>query len=116
MLRFLIGAVTGFAAGLAVAMLTGGKSSDELRAELERFRDEIQKRDKDALSGHLEERFKELQGGLEERLSAISDAASSMARDVAGKAQQKADDAGAAAKDAASDAADAVEDLTKDDA
>jgi gas vesicle protein len=93
-LRFLIGVITGFAVGLAVATLTGGKSSDELRAEFERFRGEIQKRDMDALGSHLEERFKELQGGLDERLSAIGEAANSMARDAAAKAQETVEAAG----------------------
>jgi gas vesicle protein len=115
-MRFLIGVIAGFAAGMAAATLTGGKSSDEIRAEFDRFRDEIQKRDMDALGNHLEERFKELQGGLDERLSAISEAVGSAARDASAKAQDKADaassKAGAASSKAAA-AADAVEEATK---
>jgi gas vesicle protein len=108
-MRFLIGVITGFAAGMAAATLTGGKSSDEIRAEFDRFRDEIQKRDMDALGGHLEERFKELQSGLDERLTAISEAAGSVARDASAKAQEKAD----AASSKAADAAEAAKDATK---
>lgn len=110
-MRFLIGVIAGFAAGMAAATLTGGKSSDELRAEFERFRNEIQKRDVDALGSHLEERFKELQAGLDERLSAISEAAASMARDTSAKAEGKA----GAAKAKAADAAEAAEGAAKAD-
>jgi gas vesicle protein len=108
-MRFLIGVIAGFAAGMAAATLTGGKSSDELRAEFDRFRDEIQKRDMDALGSHLEERLKELQSGLDERLSAISEVVGSSARDASAKAQEKADTASSRAEDK-------VKDATKDDA
>lgn len=114
-MRFIIGVVTGFAAGMAAATLTGGKSSDELRSEFERFRSEIQQRDMDALGSHLEERFRELQGGLEERLSAISEAASGAARDASAKAQEKAEAASSKAADAADDAAEALEGRSKKD-
>jgi len=115
-MRFLIGVIAGFAAGVAAATLTGGKSSDEIRAELDRFRDEIQTRDMNALGSHLEERFKELQGGLEERLVAISEAAGSVARDASAKAQEEVDTARSEAADAVGDAAEAVEDAAKTDA
>ncbi len=107
-MRFLIGVIAGFAAGMAAATLTGGKSSDEIRAEFDRFRDEIRKRDMDALGSHLEERFKELQSGLDERLTAISEAAGSVARDAAANAQEKAEAS-------SSKAADKVKDATKDE-
>jgi gas vesicle protein len=87
MFRFLFGAVAGFAAGMAAATLTAGKSGDELRAEFERFRMEVQKGDMDALGSHLEERFKDLQAGLEQRLSAIADAT----KDAQAKASDAAD-------------------------
>jgi gas vesicle protein len=112
--RFLIGVIAGFAAGMAVAMLTGGRSGDELRAEFERFREEIQNRDMDALGGHLDVRFKELQGGLEERLAAISDAAASVARDATARAQEKVDAASSAAADATADVAATSEQLADD--
>jgi len=112
-MRFLIGVITGFAAGMAAATLTAGKSSDELRAEFDRFRSEIQKRDMDALGSHLEERLKELQSGLDERLAAITDAAGSLARDAASSAQEKTKAAGSKSDDVAGDAADSVEDLVE---
>ena len=112
-MRFLLGVIAGFAAGLAVARFTGGRSSAQLRAEFERFRAEVQKGDVEALSSHLEERFKELQGGLDARLSAFSDAAGRVAQDASRTAQDKADAAGSTAAKARADVAIAVEDLTK---
>jgi gas vesicle protein len=93
MIRFLFGAVAGFAAGMAAATLTAGKTGDELRAEFDRFRAEVQKGDMEALGSHLEERFKELQSGLEQRLAAIADATKDMqaqAQDAAGTAAEAA--------------------------
>jgi gas vesicle protein len=115
-IRFLIGVITGFAAGMAVAMLTAGRSSEDLRAEFDRFRREIEQRDMDALGGHLDERFKQLQGGLEERLTAISQAVSSMARDAKAQAQETVDAAGSTVADATEDAAAEVEEMAKEDA
>ena len=114
MVRFLIGVIAGFAAGMAVAMLTGSKSSDELRAEFDRFREEIKERDTDALARHLEARFKELQGGLEQRLSAFGDAAGSTPRDTTARAQEQLDAASSAAADATADVVAKVEQLAGD--
>lgn len=100
MIRFMIGVVAGFAVGTAAATLTAGKSADELRAEFERFRSEVQKGDMDALGSHLEERFKELQAGLEQRITAITAAAKDVTADASEAVESAADEAGQAVKEA----------------
>lgn len=109
-MRFIIGAVAGFAAGVAAATLTAGKSADDLRAEFERFRLEVQKADMDALGSHIEERFKDLQAGLEKRISQLGSSAQEVADDANGKARKAADDAADKARDVAGKVEDAVED------
>ena len=101
MVRFMIGIIAGFAAGAAAATFTAGKSSDELRAEFDRFRVELQKGDMEALGSHLEERFKELQAGLEQRISAVGEAAKSAAGDASEAVESTADAAAEAVEDAA---------------
>jgi gas vesicle protein len=112
-MRFIIGAVAGFAAGVAAATLTAGKSAEDLRAEIERFRLEVQKGDMDALGSHIEERFKDLQAGLEQRISQLGSSAQEVADDATGKAKKAADEAADKADDIADQVGDAVEDAAE---
>jgi gas vesicle protein len=104
-MRFILGVITGFAAGTAAAMLTSGKTGDELRLEFDRIRSDIQQRDFEALGSHLEERFKDLQASLETRLS-----------QAGASAQEAVDDLSETLESAADDAADTVDDLAEEQA
>ena len=101
MFRFVLGLVTGVAVGVAAATISRVESGQDIRAEFERIRGDLEKRDFDALGAHLEERFKELQTSLEERFAQIRGAAD---------ADAAADDAAAAAVTAADAAEDAAAD------
>ena len=105
MLRFIIGLVTGVAIGAAAATATQGQSGQDLRAEFERIRADIEKRDFEALGNHLEERFKELQASIEEKIneaSAEAEAAEDAAEEAADEVEAGVEEE-AASDDAAED-------------
>ncbi len=89
MFRFIIGLVTGVAIGAAAASVSQGKSGQEIRAEFDRIRADLQQGDFDALGAHLEERFKELQANLEARFAEVEE----MAEEAAEAAEDAADEA-----------------------
>jgi gas vesicle protein len=92
-MRFILGAVAGFAAGMAASTLSSGKLGRELRDELEGIRADLEKRDFEAVGGRLEARFKDLQSSLEQRLAQASDAATDVAGDASETLESAADDA-----------------------
>ena len=98
MFRFMIGLVTGVAIGVAAATVSQGQAGQDLRAEFERIRNDLQEGNYDAIGAHLEERFKELQSNLEARFAEVEEAAEDAA--------EAAEDAAEAAEDAAAEAAD----------
>jgi gas vesicle protein len=103
--RFILGAITGFAAGTAVAMLSSGKMGDDLRLEFERIRSDIQQRDFEALGSHLESRFKDLQASLDARLSQTGASVGDVAEETTEDVKSAAEDATAAVEDLAQEAA-----------
>jgi gas vesicle protein len=113
MMRFILGAIAGFAAGAAAVALTAGKSGDELRVEFERIRTDIQQRDFDALGSHLEGRFKDLQASLEQRLSQTGASVSEVAEDTSKTFESGTDTAADAAQSVADDLDSAVRDATE---
>jgi len=104
MFRFIIGLVTGVAIGVAAANMSQGQSGQDIRAELERIRKDLQQGDFDALGTHLEQRFKELQASLETRFAEVEDRTS----DIRAEAEDAVDEAA----DAVDEAADEVEKAT----
>ena len=66
-MRFILGLFAGTLVGAATAVLYSNQTGVDLGKEFERVRADVQTRDFDALSGHLDMRFKELQSSLEER-------------------------------------------------
>ena len=104
MLRFVIGLVTGVAIGAAAATAVSGQSGEDLRAEFDRIRADIEKRDFDALGAHLEDRFKELQASLEEKFAEADAAADAAADSAADSADDSADEADNTAEEAAEEA------------
>ena len=98
-MRFILGAVAGFAAGMAASTLSSGKLGRELRDELEGIRADLEKRDFDAVGTRLEARFKDLQSGLEQRLAQAGDAATDVAEDASETLESAADDAASAVQD-----------------
>ena len=104
-MRFIIGAVAGFAAGMAASTLSSGKLGRELRDELDGLRADLERRDFEAVGGRLEARFKDLQASVEQRLSQAGDAAADMARDASDELPSAADDAAAAVEDVVEESA-----------
>ena len=92
MFRFVIGLVTGVAIGVAAATVSQGQSGQDLRAEFDRIRSDLQEGNFDALGAHLEERFKELQANLEARFAEVEEMAEEAA-DEAAEAAEEADEA-----------------------
>jgi gas vesicle protein len=101
MFRFIIGLVTGVAIGAAAASASQGPSGQDLRAEFDRIRRDLQQGDFDALGSHLEERFKELQASLEARFAEVEEAAA--------EAADEADEAAAEMEEAAEEMEEAAE-------
>jgi gas vesicle protein len=104
MMRFILGAVAGFAAGMAASTLSSGKLGRELRDELEGIRADLEKRDFDAVGTRLEARFKDLQAGLEQRLAQAGDAATDVAEDASETLESAATDASEAIEDVVEEA------------
>ena len=100
MFRFIIGLVTGVAIGAAAASMSQGQSGQDLRAEFDRFRNDLQQGDFDAFSARLESRLKELQTSLEARFTEFQAAVED--------AEEAAEDAEEAAEEAAEDAEEAA--------
>lgn len=92
MFRFVIGLVSGIAIGAAAASLSQGSSGQDLRAEFERIRGDLQERNFEALGAHLEERFKELQANLEARFAEVEEAVEEAANEAAAAADEAAED------------------------
>lgn len=107
-MRFILGAVAGFAAGVAASTLSSGKLGRELRDELDGIRADLEKRDYEAVGNRLEARFKDLQSNLEQRLAEAKEA-SQGAADIKGDAAEKLDKAAA---DVSAAVEDAVEEAT----
>ena len=107
MFRFVIGLISGIAIGAAAASLSQGQSGQDLRAEFDRIRNDLQDGNFDALGAHLEERFKELQANLEARFAEVQEAAAELAdeaeevaKDAVETAEEVAEEAEEAAKEA----------------
>ena len=109
MIRFVIGLVSGIAIGAAAANLSQGQSGQDIRAEFERIRADLQERNFDAVGAHLEERFKELQTNLEERFAEVQEAAAEAANEAGDTAADAAADAVEEAEAVADTAADTAE-------
>lgn len=93
MFRFVLGLVSGVAIGVAAASMSQGQSGQDLRAEFDRVRADLQDGNFDALGAHLEERFKELQANLEQRFAEVQEAAADVADEAAEAAEEAAEDA-----------------------
>ena len=104
-MRFILGAVAGFAAGMAASTLSSGKLGRDLRDELEGIRADLEKRDFEAVGGRLEARFKDLQSSLEQRLAQAGDAVTDAAEEASEPLESAADDAASAAQDLAEEQA-----------
>ena len=103
MFRFVLGLISGIAIGAAAANLSQGQSGQDLRAEFDRIRNDLQDGNFDALGAHLEERFKELQSSLEERFAEFQEAAAEAADETV-EAEEEVAEAAEAAAEAAEEA------------
>ena len=112
MIRFVLGLVSGIAIGAAAANLSQSQSGQDIRAEFDRIRNDLQERNFDAVGTHLEERFKELQANLEERFAEVQEAAAGAAEEAADDAAEEAADQSEAVVEAAEQAEEAAEEAT----
>jgi gas vesicle protein len=103
MFRFVLGLVSGVAIGVAAAGMSQSQSGQDLRAEFDRIRNDLQQGNFDALGAHLEERFKELQASLEERFAEVEE----QVANAADEAAEAAADAEEAIEEAADEAREA---------
>ena len=71
-MKFILGLLTGIVLGAIGAVLYSVSTGRDLREEYEGIRDDITRRDFDALSSRLEERANELQATLQERVNQIA--------------------------------------------
>lgn len=104
MIRFVLGLVSGIAIGAAAANLSQGQSGQDIRAEFERIRNDLQQRNFDAVGAHLEERFKELQANLEQRFAEVQEAAAEAADEADDAAEEAVEETGAVVEEAAEQA------------
>ena len=81
-MRFILGLITGVAVGAMAATISQSQSGQDIRAEFERIRADLDKRDFDAVGAHLEERFAQLQKNLEERFAEAGESAKEAAEDA----------------------------------
>jgi gas vesicle protein len=102
-MRFILGMITGVVVGAATATYAASQQGQDLRGEFDRIRADFQQRDFDALGGHLEERFKELQTNLEERFAQTEEGV-----EEAVEAAEQAEEAAEEAEEAAEEAEEAV--------
>ena len=99
MFRFVLGLMSGVAIGVAAANMNQSQSGQDLRAEFDRIRNDLQQGNFDAVGAHLEERFKELQASLEERFAEVEEQVAE-ATDAADAAADEAEDVAEEAKEA----------------
>jgi gas vesicle protein len=110
MFRFVIGLISGIAIGAASASMSRSQSGQDLRAEFDRIRSDLQQGNFDELGAHLEERFKELQANLEARFAEVEEAAAEMA-DESLETEEVAEAAAEAAEEAVEEAEEAMEEV-----
>ena len=103
MFRFVLGLMSGVAIGVAAANMSQSQSGQDLRAEFDRIRNDLQQGNFDAVGAHLEERFKELQASLEERFAEVEE----QVAEAADAADAAADEAEEAVEEAAEEAKEA---------
>lgn len=95
-MRFILGLATGVVVGAVAATISQTQSGQDIRAEFDRIRHDIEKRDFEALGAHLEERFTKLQASLEERFAEVAGAAD----EAAAQAEEALEEAEAEAEEA----------------
>jgi len=80
---FILGLLGGLVAGAAGAVFYSQQTGRDLREEFQQIRSEIKARDFEALSTHLEDRFKELQSSIEKLMAEAGQQAAKTTGDMA---------------------------------
>jgi gas vesicle protein len=106
-MKFFMGLVTGMALGAAGAVWYSVQSGRDLRESFEAVRDELQRRDYEAIQQRLETGFAQLQSQIETRMASARDdgTAADEAREMVGDVKDAAADAAESAGDAVDEAA-----------
>jgi gas vesicle protein len=106
-MKFFMGLVTGMALGAAGAVWYSVQTGRDLRESFEAVRDELQRRDYEAIQQRLETGFAQLQSQIETRMGSARDdgTVADDAREMVGDVKDAAGDAVESAKDAVDEAA-----------
>jgi len=113
-MKFLLGVITGAVLGAAGAVLYSVSTGRDLREEYAGVRDEVMRRDFDALSSRLESRFTELQTTVQDRVGQMqSSGTNGHAAEAVDEVQDAASDAIGQAESAAEDAGEKIEDAAQ---
>jgi gas vesicle protein len=104
-MKFIVGFLAGLVVGAMGAVAYSVQSGRDLREAYQEVREDLSKRDLDALGARLENRVTEMQAQLETRIAQVREKASAAVED----ARSTADATVEAADDAAADATEQLE-------
>lgn len=100
-MKFILGFLAGLVVGAMGAVAYSVQSGRDLREAYQEVRDDLSRRDLDALGARLESRVTEMQAQLEMRIAQVRDKATAAVEDAKGMADAPADASGEAVSAAA---------------
>jgi len=98
-MKFILGFLAGLVVGAVGAVMYSVQSGRDLRETYQDVRDDLSKRDLDALGARLESRVTEMQAQLESRIAQVREKAGTAVEDARSTADTTAEAAGDAAAD-----------------
>jgi gas vesicle protein len=96
-MKFIVGFLSGLVVGALGAVAYSVQSGRDLREAYQEVRDDLSKRDLDALGTRLESRVTEMQAQLEARIAQVREKAATAVEEARGAADATAEAAGEAA-------------------
>jgi gas vesicle protein len=99
-MKLIVGFLAGLVVGAMGAVMYSVQSGRDLRETYQEVRDDLSKRDLDALGARLESRVTEMQAQLEARIAQVREKAATAVDDARGMADGAADTAGEVAEEA----------------
>ena len=112
-MKFLVGFLAGLVVGAMGAVMYSVQSGRDLREAYQEVREDLSKRDLDALGARLESRVTEMQAQLETRIAQVREKASAAVEDARSTADATSDAAAEAAAEA-TEQLEVVADTAKD--
>jgi gas vesicle protein len=99
-MKLIVGFLAGLVVGALGAVMYSVQSGRDLRETYQEVRDDLSKRDLDALGTRLESRVTEMQAQLETRIAQVREKATAAVEDARGTADATVEAAGEAATEA----------------